>query len=177
LVDFDWNALNAFGTAMAALIALLAYRSARKAADAERARNERQVEIDAAQQQHIGVLADAVRAMADMQGNQIRDLGDRLAEVEAKRDPAHAEERRRNQAAADDAAMTRRRDLDQRLEKVKVLRRDGLAGGGWSAATMDGKRVIRLTSKPKVPERKCPECALVAREGDKRCRDCDHELS
>jgi rubrerythrin len=177
LVDFDWNALNAFGTAMAALIALLAYRSARHASEAERKRNERQAEIDAAQQQHIGVLADAVRAMADMQGNQIRDLGDRLAEVEAKRDPAHADQRRRAQAEADDAALTRLRDLDQRLEKVKVLRRDGLAGGGWSDATLDGKRVIRLTSKPKAPERKCPECGRVAGARDKRCRDCDHELT
>jgi hypothetical protein len=177
VADFDWNALNAFGTGMAALIALLAYRSARKAADAERARKDRQAQIDAAQQQNIAVLADAVRTMADQQGEQIRDLGDRLAEVEAKRDPGNAERRRRDQAAADDSAKRGLRDLDARLEKVTLNRRDGLAGGGWSDATLDRKRVIRLTSKPKTPDRRCPECGTQAKPGDARCRECDHEFA
>ena len=177
MADFDWNALNAFGTAMAALIALIAYRSARKAAEAERARKDRQSQIDAAQQQNIAVLADAVRTMADQQGGQIRDLGERLAEVEARRDPSNAERRRRDQAASDDAAKRGLRDLDSRLETVTLNRRDGLAGGGWSDATLDRKRVIRLTSKPKPVERKCKECGTLARPDDEKCRECEHELT
>jgi hypothetical protein len=177
LADLDWNAAQAIGTIVAAGIAMVAFFAARRAADAERRRNEQQARLDDAQQAHIGVLADAVRRIAEQQDGQQRALADRVAELESKRDPAGAERRKTERARQDAEASTELADIGRRLEKITVLRRDGMAGGGWSPATMDRKRIIRYTSKPRPREVKCEECGATLKESKENCPDCGAPVS
>jgi hypothetical protein len=172
LADLDWNAAQAIGTIVAAGIAVFAFFAARRAADAERRRNEQQARLDGEQQAHIGVLADAVRRIAEQQDGQQRALADRVAELESKRDPAGAERRKADRARQDAEANRELADIGKRLEKITVLRRDGMAGGGWSPATMDRKRIIRYTSKPRPREAKCGECGATLKESQEDCPDC-----
>ena len=172
MADLDWNAAQAIATVVAAGIAVVAFLAARRSAEAERRRDEQQARLDREQQAHIGVLADAVRRIAEQQDGQLRSLSDRVMELEGKRDPAGAERRRAELARQDALAKQELAELGSRLEKITVLRRDGMAGGGWSPSTMDTKRVIRYSSRPRPKEAKCAECGAVLKGAPETCPDC-----
>jgi hypothetical protein len=172
VADLDWGAVQGIGTVLAAAIAVVALRAASRAAESERERNAEQAELDSLQGENLKALAQAVRKMADVQEGQLLDLARRLAELEAERDPDGSEGRRRELAAQQERAAGEMRELDRRLERIVLLRRDGLAGGGWSAATRDRKRVIRLTNQPAAANGKCRECNAPLAVGALKCAEC-----
>lgn len=177
VVELDWNAVQAIGTILAAVIAVVAFSSSRRAAEAERRRNEAQDRVDAEQQGYIMVVAESIRRIAEQQDAHVRALADRVAELEAKRDPSGAEKRRAERAREEAAAKQELAELGTRLEKITVLRRDGMAGGGWSANTLDQKRIIRFSSRPKAKESKCEECGTALNGAPDKCPECGHPVS
>lgn len=177
MADLDWNAVQAIGSVVAAVIAIVAFLSARRSAKAEHLRNEEQDRVDSEQQGYIAVAAESIRRIAEQQDAHMRTLADRLAELESKRDPSGAERRRRERAREDAEAKKQLAELSGRLEKITILRRDGMAGGGWSPDTMDRKRVIRFTTKPRPPEPTCTECGAALKGAPAECPECGSALA